>query len=161
MIRSMTEEDGKRVLEIYAQGIRTGNATFETQVPGWDEWDKKHLQHSRFVFRNGNDAVGWAALSPVSAREVYRGVAEVSVYVDPEFGGRGIATALMHAMIESSERNGIWTLFASIFPENTASIRLHEKCGFRRIGTREKIAMLNGVWRDTAIFERRSSIVGV
>ena len=155
-IRKMTEGDGPTVLEIYRLGIHTGLATFETRVPEWDDWSKKFHVHSRLVAVVDERITGWVAISPVSAREVYKGVAEVSIYVDPEFQGNGIGSALMASVIESSEANGIWTLYSAVFPENKATLKLHEKFGFRVIGTREKIARLNGVWRDTVVLERRS-----
>jgi phosphinothricin acetyltransferase len=156
MVREMKQSDSHRVLEIYKSGLETLNATFETFVPHWDEWDLKHLKHSRFVFENNDMILGWIALSPVSDRKVYEGVAEVSVYVDINFICQGIGSALMERAIISSESNGIWTLFSSVFPENKATLRLHEKFEFRIIGTREKIARLNGIWRDTVLLERRS-----
>ncbi|HUW63685.1 MAG TPA: GNAT family N-acetyltransferase [Spirochaetia bacterium] len=161
MIRGMLESDTSRVLEIYEMGIKTQNVTFETTVPLWEEWDLKHHYHSRFVFGEEVKVLGWVALSPVSTRKTYDGVAEVSLYVDVNYSGRGIGTALMNKAIESSEANGIWTLYSSIFSENTASIRIHNASGFRRIGLREKIACLGVVWRDTVIMERRSKIAGV
>jgi phosphinothricin acetyltransferase len=161
MIREMTQQDGSRVLEIYRMGIDTGNATFETEIPLWTDWDLKHLKHSRFVFVEKQEISGWIALSLVSPRKVYQGVAEVSVYVDPLSHGKKIGSRLMERVIVSSEEHGIWTLYSSIFPENQTSLRLHEKTGFRIIGTREKIAHLDGQWRDTVLLERRSKVVGV
>lgn len=161
MIREMLDSDGREVLEIYAFGLATRNATFETKVPSWPCWDKNHLRHSRFVRENNGQVVGWVALSPVSGRDVYKGVAEVSIYIAKGYLGKGIGTELMQKVIVSSEAHGIWTLYASLFPENEASVRLHEKCGFKKVGIREKIARLDKVWRDTLIMERRSRIVGV
>jgi len=161
MIRSMTKHDSSRILEIYKMGIDTGNATFETVVPSWSDWDIKHLEHSRLVYVENDKILGWGALSPVSARAVYKGVAEISIYVDTNNLGKGIGSQLMEKMIQSSEQQGIWTLFSSVFPENTSTIKLHEKFGFRVIGTRERIAQLNGKWRDTVLLERRSKTVGV
>ncbi|MDF1548766.1 MAG: GNAT family N-acetyltransferase [Bacteroidales bacterium] len=160
MIREMNQGDAKRVLEIYQQGLNTRNATFETVVPVWEDWDKKYLEHSRFVYDLNGDVVGWVVLSSVSTREVYKGVCEISIYVDNNNKGKGIGSSLMEKVIESSEINGVWTLFSSVFPENVATIKLHEKFGFRVIGTREKIAQLDGKWRDTIMLERRSKIVG-
>jgi L-amino acid N-acyltransferase YncA len=157
MIRIMTVEDGERVLEIYKMGLDTRNATFETRVPLWPDWDQKHLQHSRFVYIDADQIMGWVALTPFSTRQVYQGVAEVSIYVDERFRGTGIGSALMKKVIASSEDHGIWTLFSSVFPENTATLKLHQKFGFRVIGTREKIARLEGRWRDTVMLERRST----
>lgn len=150
--------DWEQVRAIYLEGIRTGHATFETEAPGWERWDEAHLPFARLVMRDGVAVLGWAALSPVSQREVYRGVAEVTVYVAEAARGRGIGRALLEALIAESERNGIWTLQASIFPENTASVVLHRRCGFREVGRRERIAKLHGVWRDTLLFERRSEV---
>lgn len=157
MIRKMTKKDIVRVLEIYQMGIDTRNATFETEVPAWAEWDKKHLPHSRFVFTENEKVLGWAALSAVSARPAYQGVAEVSIYIDNDFRGKGIGSRLMEKVIQSSEENGIWTLNSSVFPENAATLKLHEKFGFRIIGIKEKVARLDGKWRNTVLLERRSS----
>jgi phosphinothricin acetyltransferase len=161
MIREMLKCDKKQILAIYEKGLKTRNATFEINVPSWEEWNSNHHNHSRYVYLNNNSIIGWVALSPISKRYVYRGVSEISIYVDPDFFGRGIGSELIEKVIFSSEINGIWTLFASIFPENKASLRLHEKFGFRKIGFREKIASLDGIWRDTLILERRSTIVGL
>lgn len=155
MIDQMTPNDWEQVRSIYLEGIRSGNATFETDAPSWERWDEGHLPIARLVMRVEEAVLGWAALSPVSKRAVYRGVTEVTVYVTESARGKGIGRALLEALIAESEKNGIWTLQASIFPENTASIELHLKCGFREVGRRERIAMLNGVWRDTLLFERR------
>src|SRR5512133_3582058 len=146
MIRIMLPGDSESVLDIYRMGLETGNATFETTVPSWQEWDSKHLSHSRFVSEEDGFVTGWAALSPFSSREVYKGVAELSIYVATEFRGKKTGSGLMEFIIASSERNTIWTLFSSVFPENVATIRLHKKFGFREIGRRERIAKLNGVW---------------
>jgi len=160
-IREARGEDGPAILAIYGAGIATRNATFETEVPSWEEWDRRHHQHSRLVYEEEGQVVGWVALAPVSSRRAYSGVAEVSIYVAPKVWGKGIGTRLMERAIASSETHGIWTLYAALFCENGASVRLHEKCGFRRIGTRERIARLDGVWRDTLIMERRSRVVGL
>ena len=159
MIRFMLQNDGERVLEIYRMGLDTRNATFETNVPTWEEWNSKHLTHSRFVAEEDGLVTGWAALSPFSSREAYRGVAELSIYVATGFRGRKIGSDLMEQIIISSEHNGIWTLFSSVFPENEATLKLHRKFGFREIGRRERIARLDGTWRDTILLERRSAIV--
>jgi phosphinothricin acetyltransferase len=161
MIRAMQDSDGPKVLEIYAFGLKTRNATFETQVPTWEKWTAKHLKHSRFVYEHNGIVAGWVTLSPVSTREVYKGVAEVSIYIGEKYLGRGIGTKLMQMVIESAETNGIWTLYTSLFPENEASVKLHKKFGFREVGTREKIARLDDIWRNTLILERRSTVVGV
>jgi L-amino acid N-acyltransferase YncA len=160
-IREARDEDSASILAIYESGIATGNATFETEVPSWTDWDRRHHAHSRFVCEEEGQVVGWVALAPVSSRQAYSGVAEVSIYLAPDARGRGIGTRLMTRAIASSEAHGIWTLYAALLPENEASVRLHEKCGFRRVGTRERIARLDGVWRDTLIMERRSRVVGL
>jgi L-amino acid N-acyltransferase YncA len=156
-IDQMSPDDWPEVRSIYLEGIASGNSTFETDAPSWEKWDESHLQIARLVMRDEDRILGWAALSPVSKRSVYRGVAEVTVYVTDIARGEGIGRALLQALIDESERNGIWTLQASIFPENTASVKLHLRCGFREVGRRERIAMLNGVWRDTLLFERRTT----
>ena len=159
-IQSMSDADAPFVIEIYRQGIATGNATFETEPPAWGEFSAGHLSHSRLVARDGAGMLGWAMLSPVSGRCVYGGVAEVSIYIAESERGRGIGGALLEELIRQSEQNGIWTLQAGIFPENTASIRLHKRHGFREVGRRERIGKLGDVWRDTVLLERRSRIVG-
>ena len=147
---------------VYEEGLATGDATFETEAPDWERWDASHLGACRLVALAEDDRVaGWAALSPVSARKVYAGVAEVSVYVAEEFRGRGVGRALLEALVRESEAEGIWTLQAGIFPENTASLALHESCGFRLVGRRERVGKLKGRWRDTVLLERRSQIVGL
>ena len=156
MIREMNSHDGPRILEIYKMGLDTKNATFETEIPAWCDWDLKHHTHSRFVYVDKNTILGWAALTPVSSRKVYEGVAEVSIYIDTNFLRKGIGSKLMEKVIVSSEEQGIWTLFSSVFSENTATIELHKKYGFRVVGTRERIAQLENKWRDTTILERRS-----
>jgi L-amino acid N-acyltransferase YncA len=153
--------DYPAVKAIYCQGIKSGNATFETKAPDWPTWNNCHLHTSRLVAEISHQVVGWVALSKASNREVYAGVAEVSIYVDENFRNKGIGIFLLKKAIEDSEESGIWTLFASIFPENKASQVLHQKMGFRKIGYREKIGKLHGLWRDTTIWERRSSSVGL
>jgi phosphinothricin acetyltransferase len=155
-IDRMKTGDWKQVRSIYLEGIASGNSTFETEAPSWEKWDEAHLQIARLVLRDEDNILGWAALSPVSKRHVYRGVAELTVAVSESARGQGVGRALLEALIDESERNGIWTLQASIFPENTASVKLHLRCGFREVGRRERIGMLKGVWRDTLLFERRS-----
>lgn len=157
-IRNLLPEDWEQVSLIYKQGIDTGNATFQQAIPLWEDWDKSHLISCRVVVSLNKEIVGWAALSKVSDRCVYGGVAEVSIYVSTLHSGKKIGTQLMQALIIESETNGIWTLQAGIFPENIASIKLHEKNGFRIVGRREKIGKMNGVWRDTLLLERRSKI---
>ena len=161
VIDTMKASDWEQVRSIYLEGIATANATFEQDAPSWGQWDIAHLQRPRLVIREGEDILGWAALSRVSSRDVYRGVAEVSVYVGEKARGQGIGRSLLKALIDESESEGIWTLQASIFPENEASIKLHLKCGFREVGRREKIGELGGIWRDTVLLERRSKRVGV
>ena len=161
VIGSMRPQDWDFVRAIYLEGITTGQATFETEAPDWERWDAGHLPQCRLVARSGDGILGWAALSPVSRREVYAGVAEVSVYVAPSARGLGVGGALMRALIEASELHGVWTLQSSIFPENHASVALHLKHGFREVGRRERIARRHGVWRDTVVLERRSRVAGV
>ena len=160
-IQKFVKENWNEVSEIYRQGLLTRNATFVTEVPDYENWIKKFHSHLLWVAILDGDVVGWAVLQPVSVREVYKGVAEVTIYVHNQFAGKGIGTALMKHLIEESEKSGIWTLYASIFPENTASINLHVSIGFREIGYREKIAKLGGTWRNTILFERRSRVVGI
>lgn len=159
-IRQMKPQDWPEVARIYAEGIATGLATFETRVPDWPAWNSAHLKTGRMVAVQGDGLLGWAALSPVSSRCVYGGVGEVSIYIAEESRGHGLGLLLLEALIRESEAHGIWTLQSGIFPENTASIKLHEKGGFRRIGYRERIGCLHGVWRDNILFERRSRTVG-
>jgi phosphinothricin acetyltransferase len=160
-IRAMQSQDWPAVREIYSDGIATGDATFETELPEWTRWDGAHRQDCRLVAETGEQVVGWAALSPVSARRVYAGVAEVSVYVAAAARGRGIGKALLESLVERSERGGVWTLQAGIFPENLPSIALHKSCGFREVGVRQKLGQRNGVWRDVLLMERRSARAGV
>jgi phosphinothricin acetyltransferase len=160
------------VREIYRQGIATGNATFETELPDWEKWDSAHLKRCRLVASEPAEEealvgikdfriLGWAALSPVSTRRVYSGVAEVSVYVDENTRGNGVGKSLLQALIEESELHSIWTLQAGIFPENVASIALHRSCGFRKVGVRHRIGKFGERWRDVLLLERRSSRVGI
>ncbi|HVN48640.1 MAG TPA: GNAT family N-acetyltransferase [Bacteroidota bacterium] len=158
-ILPLQKECWREVERIYLEGIATKNATFETQAPSWEAWDVAHRSDCRIVAKIDNRIVGWAALSPVSRRSVYAGVAEISIYVDKECRHQGVGSALMKAMIEQSEAGGVWTLQAGIFPENIASIELHKKHGFRILGIREKIGMMDGCWRDLAFLERRSKQV--
>lgn len=161
LISEMTAADWPQVVKIYEQGIAGGQATFETEAPTWERWDAGHRRDCRLVARAGDRVLGWAALSPVSSRPAYAGVAEVSVYVGADEQGRGIGRALLGALIERSEELGVWTLQAAIFPENQASVTLHERSGFRVVGRRERVARLREVWRDTVILERRSRVAGV
>jgi phosphinothricin acetyltransferase len=160
-IEAMQESDWFTVREIYREGMATGDATFETDAPEWSEWDAAHLPHSRLVARRGGIVGGWAALSPVSRRAVYAGVAEVSVYVAAAHRGAGLGLRLLAALVGESEAHGIWTLQAAIFPENHASLGLHESLGFRQVGRRERIGQRAGCWRDTVLVERRSEVVGI
>jgi phosphinothricin acetyltransferase len=160
-VDAMRPEDWPQVRDIYAEGVATGHATFETQIPSQETWHSGHLNTCRSVARSGDDILGWAALSPVSGRCVYAGVAEVSIYVRVSARGQGIGTALMRRLIGTSEAEGIWTLQAGIFPENTASLSLHRNFGFRTVGFRERIGAMNGRWRDVMLLERRSRVVGV
>ena len=156
----MAERDWREVRAIYESGMATGHATFQTAAPSWEDWDRGHLSSCRLVARDdAGIVIGWAALSPVSARPVYAGVAEVSVYVHPDWHGRGVGTSLLAALVVSSERHGFWTLQAGIFPENAASMALHAACGFRVVGTRERIGRHHGRWRDVVLLERRSRTV--
>ena len=160
----MLSTDYASVSRIFIQGIETGNATYDTSAAVWEDWDAKHLMHSRWVVKSANEGsvLGWAALSPVSSRVVFSGVAELSIYVDTDCLGQGLGNVLMEAVITSSEENGVWMLQSGIFPENQASISMHEKFGFRLVGRRERIGkMANGIWRDIVLLERRSLIVGL
>lgn len=160
-IADMTEENWNDVARIYNEGIATRNATFEKQAPDWTLWDKAHRKDCRLVAKIADKIVGWAALSNVSGRCVYSGVAEVSIYIDSEYRGRGIGDKLLKSLIAESEANGIWTLQAGMFPENENSMRLHQKNGFRIVGTRERIGKMDDRWRDTVLLERRSKIAGI
>lgn len=157
LIRPLEERHWPVVKAIYEQGIAGGNATFETEAPSWDDWDRTHLEGHRLVALEDGEVVGWAALSPVSERCVYAGVAENSVYVASEARGRGFGRALLEELITRSERDGIWTIQTGIFPENEASIELHKRCGFRVVGVRERLGQHHGVWRDVVFMERRSA----
>jgi L-amino acid N-acyltransferase YncA len=162
IIEPMQPTHWPAVAAVYTEGIATGNATFQTKAPTREEWDAGHRKDSRLVARNEmGEAVGWAALTPISGRCVYAGVAEVSVYVAAAVRGNGIGTKLLAALVAASEAAGIWTLQAGIFPENAASLAVHSGCGFRLVGRREKIGQMNGKWRDVLLLERRSTKVGV
>jgi phosphinothricin acetyltransferase len=156
LFRPMSEADWKSVAEIYKQGIETGNATFQNEIPSWETWDNGHLKCCRIIATKNNEIAGWTALSSVSSRYVYRGVAEVSVYIRNNFRGQKVGTKLLERLIIESERQNFWTLQAGIFPENIASLKIHENLGFRVVGYREKIGMMNDTWRDTILLERRS-----
>jgi L-amino acid N-acyltransferase YncA len=160
-IAEMTPDHWAQVRAIYLEGIATGDATFETAAPEWAAWDAAHIKTCRFVARAGDSVLGWAALTPVSGRCVYVGVAEVSVYVAARARGRGVGKALLAALVAASEQNEIWTMQAGIFPENVASVKLHERMGFRVVGRRERLGAMNGRWRDVLLLERRSKVVGL
>lgn len=157
-IAAMQAADWERVAAIYADGIATGVATFETETPTWEEWDGVHLTMGRIVARLDGEIAGWAALAPISRRACYRGVAEVSVYVASDAHGQGIGTALMRRLADDATEGGIWTLQATVFPENGASLALHQRVGFRVVGRRQLIAQLGGIWRDTVLLERRAEV---
>ena len=160
-IDNMHDRDWDEVRSIYLEGIASGHATFETNAPDWEKWNADHLDEPRLVCRDNGAVVGWAALSLMSGRCVYAGVAEVSIYVAGKSRGLGIGHALMDTLIERAEKLGIWTLQAGIFPENRASVQLHLKSGFREVGRREKLGKMAGVWRDVVLLERRSKVAGV
>ncbi|MCG6536590.1 MAG: N-acetyltransferase family protein [Syntrophales bacterium LBB04] len=165
VIDSMRPEDWEQVRSIYLEGISTGNSTFESDAPDWGKWDSAHLSEHRLVIRAGSGVLAWAALSPVSSRCVYSGVAELSLYVAARQRGKGIGSALLGAVIDSSEKAGIWTLQGGIFPENEASLRMVKKHGFRETGRREKLGKMKqgtlaGTWRDVILVERRSTVTG-
>jgi phosphinothricin acetyltransferase len=161
VIRPLIAADWPAVRAIYEEGIATGNATFEQEPPSWEAWDHSHLAACRLVAEQAGRVVGWAALSGVSDRCVYGGVAEVSVYVAAAARGQGVGRALLQALVDESERQGLWTLQAGVFPENLASVRIHERCGFRIVGRRDKLGRLRDRWRDVLLLERRSAKVGV
>lgn len=158
-IRELRPEDWPVVRTVYEQGIRSGDATFETEAPSWEQWDAAHTA-LRIVAERDGAVLGWGALSPVSSRCCYQGVGEVSVYVAEDARGAGVGRALLDELVERSEQDGYWTLTAGVFPENEASIRLHKACGFREVGVRERLGELHGVWRDVVLLERRSTRVG-
>lgn len=160
-IKNMQPKHWSKVREIYEEGIATKMATFETEAGSWEKWDKTHLPEPRLVAESGGLIIGWAALSGVSNRCVYEGVAEVSIYISTSKTGKGVGSQLLQALIQQSEKLGIWTLQAGVFTENHASIKLHEKHGFRIVGIREKLGKMDGSWRDVTLLERRSRSVGV
>jgi len=161
IIEEMNDESWEAVQQIYNAGIATRNATFQTEAPEYEAWDQAHRKDCRLIAKTDNQVAGWAALSNVSNRCVYAGVAEVSIYIDPSFRGMGVGDQLMKQLITESEKQGIWTLQAGVFPENKASISLHLKNGFKILGTREKIGKMDNIWRDTTMLERRSKVVGI
>ena len=155
LVRPLDPDDYPAVADVFAEGIATGRATFETRVPTWEEWDAGHLAEHRFVAELDGEVAGWAAVVPYSRRAVYRGVGEESVYVAERARGRGIGRALLEAVIESARNGGLWTLQAGIFPDNLASLELHRRLGFREVGVRERIGQLDGAWRDVVLLELR------
>ncbi len=159
-VRELRPDDWPVVRAIYEDGIRGGDATFETETPSWESWDAAHRPDLRLVAERDGAILGWAALSPASPRRCYRGVGEVSVYVAEQARGAGVGRRLLEELVARSERAGFWTLNAGVFPENRASLRLHEACAFREVGVRERIGELGGVWRDVVLLERRSTLVG-
>jgi L-amino acid N-acyltransferase YncA len=160
-IRPMREGDSEAVLNIYSEGIEDRVATFETRCPDWHAWCENHLEICRLVADDGDRILGWGALGPVSRRDCYRGVAEVSLYVARQARGQGIGLAILEELIKASEEAGFWTLQGATFEENESSLRLQLRCGFRVVGKRERIAKLDGRWRDTVITERRSRVIGI
>jgi phosphinothricin acetyltransferase len=158
-VRDLRPGDWPEVARIYEEGIRTVNATFETEVPSWEAWDAAHLDEHRFVGERDARIAGWIALAPVSSRCCYAGVAEISAYVGEQARGQGIGAELLATAIESSERTGIWTLQTGVFPENAPSLGLLQRFGFRALGTQKRIGRLHGVWRDVVLLERRSEVV--
>jgi L-amino acid N-acyltransferase YncA len=161
LLDALQPTDWEQVRAIYVDGIATGNATFETAAPSWEKWDAAHLPFGRLVARAGDVVLGWSALSPLSDRCCYAGVAEASLYVGACHQRQGLGKALMLATIDLAEKNGVWTLQAGIFRENHASVALVKKCGFREVGRRERLGKLHGAWRDVLLFERRSRAVGI
>jgi phosphinothricin acetyltransferase len=161
LLDALRPSDWEQVRSVYLEGISSRNATFETDAPTWEKWDAAHLRFGRLVARAADIVLGWSALSPVSDRCCYAGVAEVSLYVGARHRGQGIGKALLQATIDLAEKNGVWTLQAGIFPENRASLTLVKKCGFREVGRRERLGKLHGEWRDVLLLERRSRVVGL
>lgn len=161
-IDEMKSSDWEQVKNIYLEGIKTNIATFQTEAPTWEEWNNSHISSCRLIARSQNDILGWIALSPTSSRYCYRGVVEVRIYIGEKYKGQGVGMTLLQHLVKLSEENGFWTLYSSIIRENSASIALHKKCGFREIGIREKIAKgSDGIWHDVVLMERRSRVVGV
>ncbi len=156
VIREITEADYPAVKRIFEEGIASGNSTFQKTAPVWNEWNESKLPYCRLAAVVDKEIAGWTALTPTSKREVYKGVNEESIYIAEKYAGKGIGKLLLNTLIEESEKQGVWTLYAAIFPENKISIKLHISCGFREIGFMEKAGCMNGVWRDTILFERRS-----
>lgn len=161
-VQEMKAENWKDVARIYMEGINTGKATFQCEIPSFEEWDKNHMKVCRLIAYDGKNVLGWTALSPTSSRCAYRGVAEVSIYIGKAYRGKGVGKSILSTLIKLSEENGIWTLQSGIIRENDASIALHKSCGFREQGIRERVSkMPNGVWHDVVLMERRSNVVGI
>ncbi len=161
-IRTLQPEDSEQVIAIFQEGINGGNATFDQTVPTWESWDNKFFKTCRFILEDENEKiVGWAALQPISKRECFTGVAEISIYLTQSVQGKGLGKILLRKLILESEECGFWTLQSGIFPENEPSIAIHKSLGFRIVGTRERFGMLNGVWRDVVLLEKRSKTVGI
>ncbi len=161
-IRTMLPEDGEKVISIFQEGINGGNATFDQTAPNWEAWDQKFHKICRWILENENqEVVGWAAIQPISNRDCYKGVAELSIYLSSSIQGKGLGSILLKKIVLDSEENDFWMLQSGIFPENEASIFIHKKFGFREVGYREKIGKMNGVWRNVVLLERRSNIVGI
>jgi len=160
-IENLKKEHWPQVEAIYLEGIRTNDVTFETTSPGWESWNQARLECCRLIMKRDDTIIGWAALSPYSRRFVYRGVAELSIFIASPDRGKGLGTILLKKLVEESEANGIWTLQAGIFPENIASIAIHKRLGFREVGVRKKLGQMNGIWRDVVLLERRSTVAGI
>ena len=161
IVRNMEQADWEQVALIYLEGINTGKSTFQGEVPPWEIWDAGHIKTCRLLACEGSEVLGWAALTPFSSRAVYSGVADLSIYIGEKHRGQGVGRLLLAAIIEESEKLGFWTLQSKIIGENTASIELHKKCGFRVIGYKEKLGrMPNGIWHDIVLMERRSNTMG-
>jgi L-amino acid N-acyltransferase YncA len=161
VIREITETDYPAVKRIFEEGIASGNSTFQKTAPLWNDWNEAKLPYCRLAAVVGNEIAGWTALTSTSKREVYKGVNEESIYIAEKFAGKGIGKLLLNELINESEKHGVWTLYAAIFPENNISIKLHLSCGFREIGYMEKAGCMDGIWRDTILLERRSKVVGI
>ncbi len=161
IIREITEADYPSIKRIFEEGIASGNSTFQKTAPEWNEWNESKLLYCRLAAISGGEIAGWTALTPTSKREVYKGINEESIYIAEKYAGKGIGKLLLNALIDESEKHGVWTLYAAIFPENKISIKLHLSCGFREIGFMEKAGCMNSVWRDTILFERRSKKIGI
>lgn len=154
-VREMHRSDWERVRDIYKMGIEGGIATFETKAPDWEEWNKSKLTYGRLVAEIKGNVAGWVAITPYSSRQVYKGVVELGIYVDPDFQGNGIGSALIESILKICQKEGVWTIQAGVFPENIASLALHQKFGFNVVGRREKIAQLHWEWKDVLLLEKK------